>query len=94
LVNATYIDLAWYVDRVGNLNAFVGSQLVGAIPQSGTGAVSSVTGVTTLPVAGRVLQVTGLALTTANLSPILGVQTGAVAAKTMTVDFICAQKER
>src|SRR6185503_12625208 len=85
-VNATNIDLGFYIDRQGNLNAFVSPNMVGFVPQSGTG--------TTLPTRGRVLTVSGLTLSAANLSPILGVQTGAVAAKTMTVDFHCAQKER
>jgi len=86
LTNAVNIDLGFYVDWYGNLNVFCSPSMVGYVPQSGTGA--------TLPTRGRVLQVTGLTLTTANLSPTLGVQTGAAAVKTMTVDFHAAMKER
>lgn len=109
LVNATSIDLAYYIDRQQNLNVFVGSQLVGFIPQSGTGAVNSATGVSVLPVLGRCLQVIGPSypfgaasgnqvgpwtVSAANLNPTLAIQTSAAAAKTLTVDFISVAKER
>jgi len=91
--NAVNIDLGWYIDRNGYLNAFVGQQLVGYLPQSGSGAVNSA-GVSVSPTVGRCVQVTGLSLSTANLAPTLGVQTGQASSKTMTVDFVVAQKER
>lgn len=93
LANAVNIDLGWYIDRNGNLNAFVGAQLVGYITQSGTGAVNSA-GVSLVPTLGRCVSVAGLTFSTANLAPTLAVQTGAVAVKTMTVDFVVAAKER
>lgn len=106
LVNNTNIDLGFYIDRLQNINVFVGSQLVGWIPQSGTGGVNSA-GVASLPVVGRSLQVVGpgqpvsgnqvgpWTVSAVNLSPTLGVQSGTGGgAKTMTVDFVCAQKER
>lgn len=86
LVNAANIDLAWYIDWYGNLNAFVNSNMVGYVPESGTGSST--------PSRGRCLQVSGLSLSTANLSPTLSLQTGAAAIKTMTVDFQLTQKER
>lgn len=86
LANATNLDLSFYIDAYGNLNVFVSPNMVGYVPQSGTGAST--------PTRGRCLQVSGLTLTTANLSPTLAVQAGAAAAKTMTADFHCAQKER
>jgi hypothetical protein len=86
LVNATNIDLAWYVDRSGNVNVFTSTNMVGYVPQSGTGA--------TLPVRGRVQQITGLTLTTANLNPTIAIAAGAAAIKTLTADFIVVQKER
>lgn len=86
LTNGVNIDLGWGIDRSGNLNVFCSPNMVGFVPQSGTGA--------TVPTRGRVLQVQGLSLSTANLSPILGVQTGATAVKTMTADFHLVQKER
>jgi hypothetical protein len=105
LVNATNIDLAWAIDGNQNLFIFVGSQLVGWIPQSGTGAVNAA-GVPILPSTGPVManynyQSQGAQAQTpqmysvANLNPTLGVCNGATAAaKTMTVDFHCVQKER
>ena len=93
LVNATNIDLGWYIDRLGNLNVFVGAQLVGYVSPSGTGAVNSA-GVPLIPTVGRALQVQNLTFSTANLAPTLGIQTSAAAAKTMTVDFVTAMKER
>lgn len=86
LANGVNIDLGFYIDRSGNLNVFTSPNMVGYVPQSGTGA--------TLPVRGRVLQIPGLTLTAANLNVTLGVQTNAVAVKTMTADFHLAQKER
>lgn len=97
LANATYIDLAWYVDRSQNVYAFVGSQLVGFIPQSGTGGVNAA-GVPSLPVAGAVAafqqSVTALALPTVALAPTIAIQSGTAASSTMTVDFLLAAKER
>lgn len=93
LVNATNIDLGFYIDRLGNINAFVGAQLVGWVPQSGTGAPNAA-GVPTLPVLGRCLQLAAPAVSAANLNLTLGIQTGANAAKTLTTDFISVQKER
>ena len=105
--NATNIDLAFYIDRQQNINVFAGSQLFGFIPQSGTGAVNSA-GVPLLPVMGRVMQIVGPAnpfgvsgnqqgpwtVSTANLNLSLALQAGAAAAKTLTVDFHMASKER
>ena len=109
LVNATFIDLAFFIDRNQNLKAFVGNpSLVGYAPQSGSGPVNPVTGVTLSPPAGVAA---GLSqtffnqavttspppylFTTAVLNPTIGVSNGVTAAaKTMTVDFHCVQKER
>lgn len=93
LANATNIDLGYYIDRLGNLNVFVGAQLVGYTSPSGSGAVNSA-GVPLTPTLGRCLQVQNLTFSTANLAPTLALQTGAAAVKTMTVDFVTAMKER
>jgi hypothetical protein len=85
-INAVNIDLGFYIDKNGNLNVFLSPNMVGYQPQSGSGAAT--------PVRGRVLQVQNLALTAVALNVTLGVQTNAVAAKTMTADFHMAQKER
>lgn len=98
LVNATFIDLGFSIDRQQNIYVYVGSQLVGYLPQSGTGPANTA-GVSILPANGAVAalqqSVTPTPLSTANMSPILGVSNAATAAiKTMTVDFHCVQKER
>jgi hypothetical protein len=103
LANNTYIDLSWYIDKYGNVQYSVGSQLVGWIPQSGTSAVSA-SGVPLLPVqcpTGKLYSgnqpttvATGYTLPSANLNPTLAIQNGAAAIKTMTVDFHGVAKER
>lgn len=93
LANNTNIDLGWYVNRNGNVYAFVGSQLVGWIPQSGTGGVNAA-GVSLLPVVGPVAELTGPSLTTATLNFTVAVQSGTATSKTMQVDFAMAAKER
>lgn len=110
LVAGTPIDLAYYVDKYQNIRIYVGAQLVGWIPQSGTGAVNAA-GVPTLPVLGPVLanynylaqgvtptgasSVNPVRFTTAVLSPTLAVSNGTTAGiVTMTSDFHMAQKER
>jgi hypothetical protein len=110
LANNVPFDVAYYIDRNQNLKMYIGAQLVGWIPQSGTGAVNAA-GVPTLPVLGPQLVnynylaqgvtptgasfVNPILFTTANLSPTLAVSNGATAAAiTMTSDFHGAQKER
>lgn len=103
LANNVNVDLAFAIDRNQNISVYVGAQLVGWLPQSGTGGVNAA-GVPTLPVLGPVFvnynfnaqgPQTPVMLTQANLSPTLAVSNGATAAiKTMTVDFHGVQKER
>ena len=105
LVAATNIDLSMSIDGNQNLFMFVGSQLVGYMPQSGFGATSTTgSGVSVLPPLGPALAnynfqsqgvQTPILYTTANLNLTLGVSNGTTAAiKTMTADFHCMQKER
>ena len=91
--NNVNIDLGFYMDRNNALNVFAGSQLVGYLPQSGTGAVNTA-GVTVLPPLGRCLQIPSFTVTAANLNPTLGIQAGAAAVKNLVADFWCVQKER
>jgi hypothetical protein len=93
LVNATNIDLAWLVTRKGDVVAYVGSQLVGWIPQSGTGALNT-SNYPALPVVGPTGRITAPTLTTANLTLTMAIKATAAAVKTLTVDFIGAWKER
>jgi len=101
LTNGAYIDLAFYMDRNGYLNAFVGSTftsqgiggLVGYLPQSGTGSTNTA-GVSSLPSVGRCLQITSFTVSSAILNMTMGIQAGAAAAKSLTADFWCVQKER
>jgi hypothetical protein len=86
----TNFDLAWYLDRHGDIRIFANNQLVGWIPQSGTGSVSP-------PTAGLgpCARATAPTLPTVVLNPTLAITNGATAvATTMTVDFICSSKER
>jgi hypothetical protein len=106
--NATFIDLAYEIDRQQNLKVWIGAQLFGWIPQSGTGSVNAA-GVPLLPVNGpafanyQVVQganafstfATPVLYTQANLNITLGVSNGATAAaRSLTADFHCALKER
>lgn len=104
LANATNIDLAWYVDKYGNVQYSVGSSLFGYFPQSGTSASTPAGSYPNLPVlcpTGKLYSgnqpftvASGYTLPTANLALTLAVQTGAAAAKTLTVDFHGVMKER
>ncbi len=90
LVNATDIDLGFFVDIHQNIYAYAGNPIVGYIPQSarpagaGAGAVASLQ-----------QSATATPFSTALMSPILAVSNGATAAvKTMSADFHLVQKER
>lgn len=85
LANNTNIDLGFHVDRAGNVYAFVGSQLVGFMPQSGTGSST--------PPRGGVAAFAPT-LTTANLNLTAAIQSGTAASSTMTLDFLMASVER
>lgn len=109
LVNATYIDLGFYIDRYQDLYAFVGNPLlVGFSTQSGSGSVSSA-GVSVSPPNGPVaalinqlpVQVPVAAggpaylWTLANLNITLGFSNGTSAVTyTGLSDFHMFQKER
>lgn len=86
MANNTNIDIGFYVDRGGNIFAFIGAQLVGWLPQSGTAGQAGGRG----PVASLLPPV----LTSALLMPVIAVQSGAAAAVTMSVDFAMAATER
>jgi hypothetical protein len=87
----TSFDLAWYLDRHGDIRIFANNQLVGWIPQSGTGTLSPPTNGL-----GPCARVTGpITLPTANLNVTAAISNGATGGvDTMTVDFICVSKER
>ena len=94
VVNATYFDLAFYLNRSGDVIASIGQGLFGNVPQQQTlTSAGQTTGL-----AGQVAYRAGvsgaLTFTTANLAPMLLATTGATAQPTMTVDFQFAAKER
>ena len=105
LANSTYIDLAWFMDRRQIVYAFVGSQLVGYMPWSGTGSTNAA-GVSALPVKGACAAMAPSGLqavnptsvvfspTSANLNLTVAIKSGTAASSTMTVDFVLAAKER
>jgi len=88
LANATYLDLGWYLDRNSTLYAFVGAQLVGWLPQSGTGSSVGGRG----PVASPA--VSPITLPAGALNMLLAIQSGTAASSTMTVDFWLGAVER
>jgi hypothetical protein len=98
LADNTYIDMGFEVNRNQDIVAFVGSQLVGWLPQSGSGSVDPVSGVSLLPALGPCLinsqGSNALTWPSATLNPTIAVQSGTASSKTMTVDFAMAAKER
>lgn len=86
--NATFIELGFMHDGKGNIYAFVNPS-TGYYPQSGTGATNVVTANK-----GAVAVLTPASLTTANLNLTFGIQNGAAASKTMTLDYVLAAGER
>jgi hypothetical protein len=90
-VNGAYFDLAWYLNRKGEILIFASSQLVGFIPQSGTGSTSPPTNNT--GACARVTPAPTLPTVPVNVTLALsnGTQT---APTTMYADFICVSKER
>lgn len=91
LANNTNLDLGFSMDRNQNVYAWVGSQLYGFIPQSGTGA--AVPPSNQGPVASILLPASA-SIPIVALTPTLAMQSGTTASSTMTVDFIVAAKER
>lgn len=89
VVANTFFDLGFYVNRQGDVLAFLDTQLVGYIPQSNLGTTGN-------PQAtGAVARITAPAATAVNLTPTMGiVQGGTTAGATMTVDFFGAYQER
>ena len=86
LTNNTYIDLGIYVDAKGNVGAYVGTNMVGLSPQSGTGSTNANRGTS------AVLALPGL--TSVVLNPTLAIQSGSATSKTALVDFVLAARER
>lgn len=86
-VNGQNYDFAFYLNRYGDVMAFVDKTLVGYIPQSGTGTQSP-------PNAGAVARIVAPTLTAVNLNPTIAIQSGTATSKTLTLDFVAAQKER
>lgn len=81
------LDLAFYITRLGDILAYVDNQLVGYTIQSATPPNGPANN-------GFVARITAPTLTTAVLAPLINVQTNSAAAKTVTFDFMQAQKER
>ena len=92
LTAAQDIDLAFHLTRTGEVEVYMGSNLV-FVPQSGTGSVNSA-GVSNLPVVGPVARFTPTSLPSANLNLTVAVQSGTASSKTMNADFVMAAKER
>jgi hypothetical protein len=88
LANATYVELGFYYDGKGNIQAFVNPS-TGYYPQSGSAATNVASANK-----GAVGVLTPAAISSANLNLSFGIQNGAAAAKTLSVDYILAAVER
>lgn len=88
LANATQLDLGWQMNRLGQVEAFVGTQLYGWQPQSGSGSTFPTRGN-----AARVASATLGAIPTAVLNPTIAVMSGTAASSTMSVAFEFASTE-
>jgi hypothetical protein len=102
---STQLDLAWTIDRYGNILISVGPQLVGWIPQSGIGSSSNAPEwYSSLPVLCPTSKLysgnqpttvaSGYVLTAAVLTPTIAVEAASNAAESLVVDFIGVAKER
>lgn len=89
LTDATDIDLGWYINRNGEIHVFVGTQLVGWVPENQGGGLVGQRG----PVAAN-STILSAGLTTATLNPTIALQSGTGTSKTMSVDFGLWAKER
>lgn len=104
------IDMGFTIDRFQNVRVWVGTQLVGFVPQSGTGAVNAA-GVPIIPVLGPVFAnynflpmgvnpfsasfTNPILFTLANLNITMAISNGTTAAVTTLIsDFHLCQKER
>lgn len=88
LVAATNVDLAFYITRLGDVLAYVDTQLVGFVPQSNIGTSGNPQN------AGPVARITAPSLTTAALNPTLALIQTSTTVVTMTADFLQVMKER
>lgn len=88
LTNGQSTDMAFYINRNGDVLAFVDSALVGYITQNLTGTAGNPNG------SGPVARIVAPSLTTANLTPTAALTQAGTTAITGTLDFMQAQKER
>ena len=86
---ATNFDIGFFINRLGDVLAYIDTQLIGYVPQSNLGTSGNPQN------AGAVARITAPALTTAVLAPgVWVVQAGTNAGRTATVDLLGAFKER
>lgn len=88
LTAATPFALAFYITRLGDILAYVDTQLVGFIPQSNIGTTGNPQN------AGAVARITAPTLTTALLTPSVGIAAAAGATRSIDIDYLQAQRER
>jgi hypothetical protein len=88
LTAATPFALAFYVTRLGDILAYVDTQLVGFVPQSNIGTTGNPQN------AGAVARITGPTITTALLTPSLGIAAAAGATRSIDIDYLDVQRER
>lgn len=83
-----FTDFAFYITRLGDVLAYIDTQLVGFIPQSNIGTTGNPQN------AGAVARIPAPSLTSAVLNPTLSVNQSSTTVVTMVADFIQVQKER
>jgi len=87
---AASFDIAFYQTRLGDILAYIDTQLVGFVPQSNLGTPNNPQN------AGAVARILGTSYTatTANLAPTICTWQSGGTASTLTLDFLMASQER
>jgi hypothetical protein len=88
LTAATPFALAFYITRLGDILAYVDTQLVGFIPQSNIGTPNNPQN------AGAVARITAPTLTTVLLTPSVGILAAAGATRSIDIDYLTVERER
>jgi len=88
ITNGTPVQLAFYITRLGDILAYVDTQLVGFIPQSNIGTTGNPQN------AGAVARISAPTITTVLCTPSIGMATTSGTTQTLDVDFITVEQER
>ena len=89
LANSTFFDLSFQTTSQGSILASVGTNMMGRVPQSGSGAN---TPAQLYPIAR--LTPAAVPLTSVLLNPTVGFQTGTASIQAFNIDYVLAAQER